>query len=248
MDGTGVKEIADLARQAAAGVVKIDGVDYSTAILTDPRTDPLPDPLALTSLAALVSYLQSDGFLIDRNNRGEPELTAVVSVAGPQDVHVFGNVLAPKRKRANYANAKAVLPSITIGMFYPVEQLLIAAQSLFVPSGERDRLIAFLASTKDEIVTSAMDDGASQTIAVKAGIVREGTAKVENPFTIMPFRTFTEVFQPPSPFILRFKKASDGIQAALFEADGGAWRNVAMIAIGEYLEKALEGIPVDVLF
>ena len=38
------------------------------------------------------------------------------------------------------------------------------------------------------------------------------------------------------------KQNGNGIQCALFEADGGAWKNEAMKNIKAYLEKELEGI------
>ena len=57
---------------------------------------------------------------------------------------------------------------------------------------------------------------------------------------LRPYRTFTEVVQPASDFIFRMKE-DRGITCALFEADGGAWKNAAMKNIKEYLEFELEG-------
>lgn len=34
----------------------------------------------------------------------------------------------------------------------------------------------------------------------------------------------------------------DGPRAAIFEADGGAWRNESILNIKEYLKKELEGL------
>lgn len=49
--------------------------------------------------------------------------------------------------------------------------------------------------------------------------------------------------QPESQFVFRMKEDKyDGVQCALFEADGGAWRLVAMENIKEYLERELEGL------
>jgi len=62
---------------------------------------------------------------------------------------------------------------------------------------------------------------------------------VPNPVVLAPFRTFPEVIQPESKFIFRMQS---GPQAALFEADGGAWRNEAMGRIKTYLEEQLNVI------
>lgn len=64
--------------------------------------------------------------------------------------------------------------------------------------------------------------------------------------TLAPFRTFTEVPQPESPFIFRAKDA--GAEAipllALFECDGGKWQTQAMESIKKFLDDAKTGVPV----
>lgn len=49
--------------------------------------------------------------------------------------------------------------------------------------------------------------------------------------------------QPESQFVFRMKEyKNEGIQCALFEADGGAWRLNAMANIKEYLEHELSDL------
>ena len=60
----------------------------------------------------------------------------------------------------------------------------------------------------------------------------------KNPAPLRPLRTFPEVEQPVSPFVVRFK---EGKKAALFNADGGAWKVAAVKSIGSFLRKELEG-------
>lgn len=49
--------------------------------------------------------------------------------------------------------------------------------------------------------------------------------------------------QPESDFVFRMKEDKyDGVQCALFEADGGAWKLHAMESIQEYLEEQLKGV------
>lgn len=54
---------------------------------------------------------------------------------------------------------------------------------------------------------------------------------------LKPYRTFYEVEQPESEFLLRL---SDDGKVGFFEADGGMWEMTARRTIKEYLEKALE--------
>lgn len=74
-----------------------------------------------------------------------------------------------------------------------------------------------------------------------------GKEAVPNPVYLKPFRTFTEITQPESAFVLRMRE-SGGIQVALFEADGGAWKNEAILAIKDYLEIQLFSQKIELLF
>ena len=53
---------------------------------------------------------------------------------------------------------------------------------------------------------------------------------------LKPFRTFLEVAQPESEFILR---VNDKGNIGLFEADGGVWKLEAKRNIAAYFEKEL---------
>lgn len=78
----------------------------------------------------------------------------------------------------------------------------------------------------------------AQKATVKTGVASKADAVVPNPVTLIPYRTFLEVQQPASDFIFRMKSAN-GVQCAIFEADGGAWKNEAMDNIKEYLKNEL---------
>ena len=80
------------------------------------------------------------------------------------------------------------------------------------------------------------DDGVTQNVEAKTGAVLKTKATIPNPVRLAPFRTFTEVEQPESAFVLRINQ---NMQVALFEADGGAWRQEAMKDIQAYLIEAL---------
>ena len=70
------------------------------------------------------------------------------------------------------------------------------------------------------------------------GVASADDVIVPNPVELAPYRTFLEVEQPSSSFIFRMK---NGPRGAIFEADGGAWRNQAILNIKEYLTKELAG-------
>ena len=87
------------------------------------------------------------------------------------------------------------------------------------------------------------DDGVSQKATIKTGIASKEAAIVPSPVTLTPYRTFTEIAQSPSQFIFRMKQNGGVIQCALFEADGGAWKNYVKDAIAEYLNDLLRDEP-----
>ncbi|HUW08460.1 MAG TPA: hypothetical protein VM537_01965, partial [Anaerolineae bacterium] len=78
----------------------------------------------------------------------------------------------------------------------------------------------------------------SQTVSVRRGMSQTTQVVVPNPVTLKPYRTFREIDQPESPFLLRARnpKNEEGVpEFALFEADGGAWRLTAVERIKDYL-------------
>ena len=83
-----------------------------------------------------------------------------------------------------------------------------------------------------------MDNGINQTTTVKSGVASLAKATAPNPVTLRPYRTFTEVTQPSSQFVLRINKEAE---LALFEADGGKWKLEAIKNIADYLKTGLKG-------
>jgi hypothetical protein len=106
-----------------------------------------------------------------------------------------------------------------------------------------------LGTLKDERVSTHADDGVTQQVTTRKGLAFgvENTP-VPRIVTLMPYRTFAEVDQPASTFILRLKQGQregEPPQAALFEADGGRWKLEAIQSIREYLDDRLNIEPDD---
>ena len=77
----------------------------------------------------------------------------------------------------------------------------------------------------------------SQTITAKKGVSLMTTEQVKPRLSLQPFRTFREIPQPESEFILRL---DDTGRVGLFEADGGIWKIEAKCQIQGFLEGELE--------
>lgn len=232
MNGEAVKEIAQLAERALGKIVEIDGVKYSTTPLTDVRKDHLATPLELHTLGGFVDFIKSD---IDPL---EPEHHAVI-VDGPGQVRLVSSLTDPLRHRETVASVVCETlfgVSMKFNVFHELERMIVSLQSLFVPGDDMEKVLRLLGNIRDENVRSTDDDGVTQTVVARAGIVTKQDVEVPNPVVLRPYRTFREVEQPASMFVLRMKTGTDGLPVAgLFEADGGKWQLDAIASIREWL-------------
>jgi hypothetical protein len=103
-------------------------------------------------------------------------------------------------------------------------------------AGRQDLLLKVIGNVEEKNVRQTGDNGIAQAVTIKTGVATADDVLVPNPVSLAPFRTFLEVEQPISDFIFRMK---DGPKGAIFEADGGAWRNQAISNVREYLEVEL---------
>ena len=122
------------------------------------------------------------------------------------------------------------------------EYFIINLQAKFLPNDDRELLLKFAGTVKNESIAEYGDNGIMQKATIKTGISTVGEAIVPNPVKLCPFRTFAEVGQPESSFVFRMRQG-DGVECAIFDADGGAWKNEAMDNIKKYLQEALKDFP-----
>lgn len=72
--------------------------------------------------------------------------------------------------------------------------------------------------------------------AARQGVSLKALVQVKPRVALRPFRTFLEVEQPVSEFLLRL---DDDGNVGLFEADGGMWQQTAKASIAAYFEDKL---------
>lgn len=80
------------------------------------------------------------------------------------------------------------------------------------------------------------DNGVTQVVKVNKGVQMLAMEAVRPIVKLKPYRTFPEICQPESNFLLRIKDDKVG----LFEADGGMWKQEAKLSIKRYLERELK--------
>ena len=209
-------------------IIELDQGTFSRVSLNR-VTEPVASKLTVSTLTGLVDYIKT--------NVDKLEGKLLIQVKSPEEVTLYSPLNAD-REREKYVSAEAILPNnVVYDRFLDTERFNIMFQSAFVDDEDKSKLLKYTALITDDTVKNFGDDGISQKVTVKTGVASVSDAVVPNPVTLAPYRTFPEVEQPESKFIFRMK---EGPSAALFEADGGAWRNKAILNIKAYLEKELE--------
>lgn len=188
----------------------------------------LADPLEINTLSGLVNYIKAN---LDRTDN-----KLIAHIKDESTVYLKG-LLELDGSREQLAVAKAIVPNFPFNCFVDSEEFVISFQSKFVKNEGRDILLKVMGNVAEENVKAVGDDGVSQSVEIRQGVATKAEVLVPNPVTLAPYRTFLEVQQPESQFVFRMK---DGPRGAIFEADGGAWRNQAIVNIREYLIEALE--------
>lgn len=215
-------------------VVEINGENYTDRPVHRVDRQLRAAPIHMSNLTSLVAYLKAG---ID-----ETAEKMIVQVVSPTTVRVL-SMLDADRNREELALVEACIPDLGYGRYIDQESFIISLQANFLSNDDRDLLLKFAGTVKDESISEYGDNGVMQKATIKTGVSTVGDAIVPNPVRLRPFRTFVEVEQPESAFVFRMRqKDGRGVECAIFDADGGAWKNIAMENIKRYLEFELEGI------
>lgn len=219
---------------AEPNISHINGETYSDKQLHRIWHIPYADTIRMNTLSSLIDYIKSgvDSFSDHM----------IIHVQSPTKVSMY-SILDIERKREYVVEVNASVPVFAFNQFMNHESFCIGVQSNFIddPATDKALLLKFAGTVEAGSVAEYGDDGVSQKATVKTGIASKGEAIIPSPASLKPFRTFIEVDQPASDFIFRMKDdRSGGVQCALFEADGGAWKISAMEAIKAYLTEALK--------
>ena len=196
---------------------------------------PMARAIEMNTLTSLVDYIKA--------NIDTMAAKMIIQVVSPEEVRLFSQ-LNEQRKREDIVVVKAVTPTFGYERFIDHESFCINVQAKFIDDPQTDKalLLKFAGTVEQGSVAKYGDDGVTQKATVRQGIASKTDAVVPNPVKLRPYRTFIEIEQPVSEFIFRMRDER-GITCALFEADGGAWKNVAMSKIKDYLQFELSEFP-----
>jgi hypothetical protein len=187
MDGTTVQKIVELAEVKRH---QIEEREYATETL-HLVAPPLVARMQVGTLTGLTDYLAAnpDGLALD---------DLIVHVVSPTAVHLITSKPNVYRQRELFVAAECKPRVFPFGQQMAVEEFIIALQTYFVASKVTAEIQALVSNIKDDGSITYADNGLTQQVTAKTGIVAVGNVKVPNPVTLAPYRTFLEVEQPES--------------------------------------------------
>lgn len=226
------------AASTASRELDVDGKTFTTGaykqLTADPRSFqfPLPPKLTVGTLSGLVDTIKS-GF----ENLNKTSL--LLHIINYDEVQLISTTSDDYGRRNVFATAKlATGNSFKFGQYMDHADFMIGLQTHFVVTPDSTHWTKLASNLTNEKVVTSDDDGLSQRVGVRQGVWAQGAVDVRPIVELAPFRTFRDIPQPVSAFLVRLKNVENGIpQIALFEADGGLWQRYAMDSIKEFLQR-----------
>lgn len=239
-----IQKIQELVEQNQ--LVEIGGQKYSRGKFEaiEIRQPDRPFYLEGSTLTSLVDYLKA-------NVEGIDFKQLMIQVVDYKQVRLLERFTGDDKGRTEYFRSvlDGSLQSFRFGDFGAVEEFIIKMRALFQPTEDLETVVAIVSRVVQQDSIETQDNGLAQSLQVKKGVsgaLVEGI-QTKGVYELRPFRTFRELQQPISKFILRLKAMEGRLpMVALFDAEGESWKYNAMLDVRDYLAEALKetGIPV----
>jgi hypothetical protein len=216
-------------------VIQHEGRGYTLNKTLYEMYDPSFPQVDLTTLTGLRDYITAN---VDGVDKG----SIMVRVAAPGEVLVLSTPYGAFRQRDVMVSVSADLPNFRFNQFMCSEEFIIGINAFCLDKGDKETLLHDVAKIKIDAGGTIEDDGVSQTVSVAAGARLLNKKMLSSRVELYPWSTFQEVDQPKREFVFRLN--TEG-KPGLFEADGGCWRNEAMLTVRNWLRDCLpEGIAI----
>lgn len=189
-----------------------------------------PQAITVSTLEGIVSLVQAE-------IKKSTALPLFVYAARHNLVEVFTTYRDDDYSRDSLYVSKADTASPEIGQWISKDAAIIQLRSLYEPDGDVNYILDVLSKITEESKVSSNDNGLSQNIEAQKGIALRENITLKPRVKLTPYRTFLEIEQPESEFILR---ADEGARILIEEADGGVWKLEAKRRIKQYFAEHLK--------
>ena len=190
-----------------------------------------PDTLNLNSLDALVKMVQTEALCCGE----QPPL--YITIPDHMTVRCFAKPDYDSRcfRQIYYETHATDVPGWESKQELGFEEAQIAMRTRFQETID----IAYLQKLLSEISTGAKvtlnDNGVATSVVTQKGVALQSNEAIRPIVSLRPYRTFQEVAQPESPFLIRVNER----RIAFIEADGGMWKLKARETVKAFLEDKL---------
>ena len=187
------------------------------------------EEISLSSLDALVQLVKTEAATREPVYITIPNHTTVQCFTHPKED------LRLRREYLYIAHATDV-PGWNEKVSLPFEEALIALRTRFQTSQDTDYALKLLSDITTGSKVTFNDNGVATSVVTKRGIDLQSNTAIRPIIKLRPYRTFQEVAQPESQFLIRLSERN----ITFIEADGGMWKLEARNTVKSYLENALK--------
>lgn len=188
-----------------------------------------PGTLTLNSLDALVKLIRTEAANMDA--------PLYVTIPDHLTVRCFGQPDADARYfRQVYYEANATdVPGWSEKVQMGFEEAQIALRTRFQETNDALYAMKLLSDISCGAKVVYNDNGIAATVTTQKGVALQTNEQIRPLISLRPYRTFQEVEQPESIFLIRLNDR--GI--SFIEADGGMWKLKARETVKKFLEEQL---------
>ena len=181
-----------------------------------------PDTLNLHSLDALVKLIQSEAV--------HAETPLYVTVPDHKTVLCFGSPQVDHRyHRQDYYEAQATdVPGWGEKVQLGFEEAQIALRTRFQETPDTIYAMKLLSDISCGAKVVYNDNGIATTVTTQKGVALQTNEQIRPIVKLKPYRTFQEVEQPESIFLIRVNDRT----ISFTEADGGMWKLAELVENG----------------
>lgn len=188
-----------------------------------------PDTLPLNSLDSLIKMVKTEA--------SEQDAPLYITIPDHMTVRCFGQPDAAERyHRQFYYEANATdVPGWAEKNTLGFEEAQIALRTRFQETPDTLYAMKLVSDISLGAKVIYNDNGIATTITTQKGVALQTNEQIRPLVKLRPYRTFQEVEQPESIFLIRV--SDRGI--SFIEADGGMWKLAARETIKTFLEERL---------
>lgn len=188
-----------------------------------------PEQITLSSLDALIQFVKREA--LNANDH------VFITIPNHETVCCFTEPIKDLRwNRVYLYTAKATdVPGWNKEVKMGFEEAMIALRTRFTPTPDTDYALRLLSSITTGGKVTFNDNGVATSIVTQKGIALQENTEIRPIVRLSPYRTFQEVPQPESQFLIRVSERA----ITIVEADGGMWKLQARRNIMQFLAAEL---------